>query len=521
MPPSPTPHATITPDTNIIATVQPPSSSPPPPQTHLTSPLLSPTDAALITFILTTVDPPSPPWLSRQDILEITAYSCPCVKQVMTDVKFVSEYRPISLIGCLYKVVTKILATRLSNVISDLVADVQTAFLPNRQILDRPFIINEVLSWCKSKQQQAMVFKVDFAKALSSGMASIIIVVSSKAPKAVLNAMESIRQNFFYGIHGIDKKIAWVKWSKILAAKEHGGLDVSSFFVNIQVPDLSCPVCKNVDEEVSHLLFSCPLSGVVHRLVCRWWNLAWSPLSSYEEWLSWFKDIRLGSILKNSSLKDSIDQSNLANPADNFVDSMPEMFTDEHAPDYSSYPIFDKYDDDLFEVESDTKNVYDDPFDSKGEKIKESKLDELDLPRDFLLPSEYDSFNSKDFCRVDSKPSTNNEDKEFNPCILSQENPFEIITRVVQDKKLAISNASLVLEDFDPPLYEPLFFKEFPKSNMLLLVSSENEEKVFNPWIHTSKRVYSSLQVWGNWVKLSDPKQALRDPMLILSFSNE
>nr|GFD51819.1 hypothetical protein [Tanacetum cinerariifolium] len=33
----------------------------------------------------------------------------------------------------------------------------------------------------------------------------------------------------------------------------------------------------------------------------------------------------------DSSLKDLIDQSNLANPADNFVDSMPEMFTDEHA----------------------------------------------------------------------------------------------------------------------------------------------------------------------------------------------
>nr|GEZ36690.1 RNA-directed DNA polymerase, eukaryota [Tanacetum cinerariifolium] len=84
------------------------------------------------------------------------------------DVKFVSEYQPISLIGCLYKVVTKILATRLSNVISDLVADVQTAFLPNWQILDGPFIINEVLSWCKSKQQHAMVFKVDFDKAYDS-----------------------------------------------------------------------------------------------------------------------------------------------------------------------------------------------------------------------------------------------------------------------------------------------------------------------------------------------------------------
>nr|GEV81127.1 reverse transcriptase domain-containing protein [Tanacetum cinerariifolium] len=49
----------------------------------------------------------------------------------------------------------------------------------------------------------------------------------------------------------------------------------------------------------------------------------------------------------DSSLKDSIDQSNLANLVDDFVDSMPEMFTDEHAPDYSSPLIFDEYDDDF------------------------------------------------------------------------------------------------------------------------------------------------------------------------------
>nr|GEV30543.1 hypothetical protein [Tanacetum cinerariifolium] len=167
---------------------------------------------------------------------------------------------------------------------------------------------------------------------------------------------------------------------------------------------------------------------------------------------------------KNSSLKDSIDQKNLANLADIFVDSIPEMFTDEHALDYSSPPIIDEYNDDFLEVESDAENVYDDPFDSKGEKIKESKLliDELDLPCDFLPPSEYDSFISQDFSRVDALPSTNKEDKIFNPVILIQEKPVEIITCVVQDKKLTISNASLVLEDFDPPFYEPLFFKEVP-----------------------------------------------------------
>nr|GEV14226.1 reverse transcriptase domain-containing protein [Tanacetum cinerariifolium] len=39
---------------------------------------------------------------------------------------------------------------------------------------------------------------------------------------------------------------------------------------------------------------------------------------------------------KDSSLKDLIDQKDLANLADIFVDSVPEIFTDEHALDYSS-----------------------------------------------------------------------------------------------------------------------------------------------------------------------------------------
>nr|GEX00175.1 hypothetical protein [Tanacetum cinerariifolium] len=114
----------------------------------------------------------------------------------------------------------------------------------------------------------------------------------------------------------------------------------------------------------------------------------------------------------DSILKDSIDQSNLANLNDNFVNSMPEMFTDEHALDYSSPSLFDEYDDYLFEVESDTENVYDDPFDSKGEKIKESKLliDELDLPCDFL-PFEYDSFLSEYFSRVDALPQPTGQDE--------------------------------------------------------------------------------------------------------------
>nr|GFA22905.1 RNA-directed DNA polymerase, eukaryota [Tanacetum cinerariifolium] len=84
------------------------------------------------------------------------------------DAKFVNDFRPISLIGSVYKVITKVLATRLAGVISDLVSHTQTAFIANRQILDGPFVVNELLAWCNKKKKQAFMFKVDFAKAYDS-----------------------------------------------------------------------------------------------------------------------------------------------------------------------------------------------------------------------------------------------------------------------------------------------------------------------------------------------------------------
>ncbi|GJT32028.1 RNA-directed DNA polymerase, eukaryota [Tanacetum coccineum] len=84
------------------------------------------------------------------------------------EAKMVKDFRPISLIGSLYKIITKILANRLSFVISDLVSDVQSAFVSNRQILNGPVILNELLSWCKYKHSKALIFKIDFEKAFDS-----------------------------------------------------------------------------------------------------------------------------------------------------------------------------------------------------------------------------------------------------------------------------------------------------------------------------------------------------------------
>ncbi|GKA88921.1 RNA-directed DNA polymerase, eukaryota, reverse transcriptase zinc-binding domain protein [Tanacetum coccineum] len=51
--------------------------------------------------------------------------------------------------------------------------------------------------------------------------------VISKVPIGVLNHLESIRRNFFYGVDGSDRKLAWIGWNMVLTSKKNGGLGVS------------------------------------------------------------------------------------------------------------------------------------------------------------------------------------------------------------------------------------------------------------------------------------------------------
>nr|GFB90464.1 hypothetical protein [Tanacetum cinerariifolium] len=177
---------------------------------------------------------------------------------------------------------------------------------------------------------------------------------------------------------------------------------------------------------------------------------------------------------EDSDFKDSIDQSVLTHCDDLFVDPTPEMFTEEQPPDYSFPPRFDVYPGDFLEIESDA-TFDDDSFDSEGEKIKEAELliDPLDLPCDIL--SEYDSFNSQDFSRDDVLFSPDNEDKVFNPGILSHEKSVKIIIQVTKEKKLAVSFASWLFEDFDPLFSELLVFKEVPNSMRFSCFQSQSD----------------------------------------------
>nr|GEV84021.1 RNA-directed DNA polymerase, eukaryota [Tanacetum cinerariifolium] len=60
------------------------------------------------------------------------------------DANLVKDFRPISLVGSIYKIIAKILTNRLVTVLGDIVDEVQSAFIVGRQMLDGSFILNEM-----------------------------------------------------------------------------------------------------------------------------------------------------------------------------------------------------------------------------------------------------------------------------------------------------------------------------------------------------------------------------------------
>ncbi|GAU47952.1 hypothetical protein TSUD_06860 [Trifolium subterraneum] len=71
-----------------------------------------------------------------------------------------SDYRTICLVSSLYKILSKVLAVRLKKVMAKLISEVQSAFLPNRQILDGVLVVNELIDLAKRRKDKCLFFKI-------------------------------------------------------------------------------------------------------------------------------------------------------------------------------------------------------------------------------------------------------------------------------------------------------------------------------------------------------------------------
>ena len=75
------------------------------------------------------------------------------------------DYRPISLVGGLYKILAKVLANRLKKVVSKVVSPTQNVFVEGRQILDAALIANEVIDSLLKGDEAGVLCKLDLEKA--------------------------------------------------------------------------------------------------------------------------------------------------------------------------------------------------------------------------------------------------------------------------------------------------------------------------------------------------------------------
>jgi len=78
------------------------------------------------------------------------------------------QYRPISLVGALYKIITKVLSCRIKNVLPSVIDENQSVFLKEKEMLDSVLVANEVVEKLKRCRRSGLCLKVDYEKAYDS-----------------------------------------------------------------------------------------------------------------------------------------------------------------------------------------------------------------------------------------------------------------------------------------------------------------------------------------------------------------
>lgn len=82
----------------------------------------------------------------------------------VSDPHCLNDFRPILLIGCVYKIVAKLLANRVKRVMPSIIDECQSAFIAGRHLL-HSVVITNVVEEARRGKKLCMIFKVDLERA--------------------------------------------------------------------------------------------------------------------------------------------------------------------------------------------------------------------------------------------------------------------------------------------------------------------------------------------------------------------
>ncbi|KAK2646317.1 hypothetical protein Ddye_021512 [Dipteronia dyeriana] len=86
----------------------------------------------------------------------------------ITNLKVMEDFRPISLVGSMYKVQAKMLANHIKEVMNSVIWESQIAFVKGQQIIDYFIIAKEIIHKWKKEKEGGLVVNLEFEKAYDS-----------------------------------------------------------------------------------------------------------------------------------------------------------------------------------------------------------------------------------------------------------------------------------------------------------------------------------------------------------------
>ena len=85
-----------------------------------------------------------------------------------TELYYVKNWRPISLLNCDYKIAAKVIANRIKQVLANLISNDQTGFIKGRFIVRRTLVWWTVLNHASEKKIPGSLLFLDFQKAFDN-----------------------------------------------------------------------------------------------------------------------------------------------------------------------------------------------------------------------------------------------------------------------------------------------------------------------------------------------------------------
>ncbi|GKD24023.1 hypothetical protein Tco_1225726 [Tanacetum coccineum] len=227
------------------------------------------------------------------------------------DLIVIGDFRPISLIGFQYKIIAKVLANRLANVISSIVGEVQMTFIKGREIIDGPLTASGTLNWSFLDSTMSQVgfchkwrkwihsfLDLTFASVLGSPtlefklhrglrqgdiLSPLLFILEIEALNVAF--IEAKNKNFFHGVEvGVNKCV--IDDTRSFSVK---GLRTHITNTTIDL-DQNHP---RWNKEERTPFIQCRIAKQVWLDVLRWWNLSDANFSTNNELLSFADHIHL------------------------------------------------------------------------------------------------------------------------------------------------------------------------------------------------------------------------------------